>query len=349
MNARHDPSHAAVRRAGGLALCLVAAVSAMSASSCVVLKAASSIDDVFMSEEDTALAAAALPVLIKGSEAILEASPKDQGAIVQAASLYVMYGSAFVQGAASALPAERFEEKTQANRRAAALFMRALRILEPALERRAPGSVAVLLERPPLGSVAKPTPPAAVAASTAVPFETDPGKIAAAKAAAISKTKASDVPLLYWTAAALLARFSIDPLDLEYGRALGAAPALLDRAELLSPGWNGGAVDEIRVSFYAGVPDYMGGGLDKAEAAWNRAVKAAGGPTPSLLVAYADAICVPKDDYRAWKKALEQAIDPSLAVPRAATLASTLARDRARLMLSRAEEYFIVIEGDEAP
>jgi len=284
-------------------------------SSCAIIGAASKIDDVLMAEEDPAIAAGALPTMIVASEALSEADPKNQSKAVTTASLYVMYANAFVQGPAAALPDERFEERQAAYDRAGALYRRAYRLLQSTLDRRLPGFV-----------------------ESAVDGKAD-----------MSKLKKSDVPLLYWTSAAVLAAFGLNPLDFESARYLGAASAFMARAAELDPGWNGGAVHALYVPYYASMPDYLGGDKAKALAAYEKALEYSKGKSAALFVTYATSICVPADDYAGYKAALERAlsIDPA-SVPEN-RLATVIARADARRLLASAGNYFILPEGKEEP
>lgn len=267
-----------------------------------------------MHEEDPALAATALPTLMKLSEALLEGNPRDQGAVVQTASLYVMYGSAFLEGGAEALPAERFEEKRETSLRALALYRRAFRLLGPALERRSPGILAL---------------------------ETYAGSDEKAEKG-FGRFTTRDIPLLYWSAASLLAAFAVNPLDLETAGRIGLAQALLKRALELDPGWDRGTLQELALTVYASFPDYLGGDLAAAEEAYRRGLEYSAGGSASLYVTYAGTVCVSRDDYQAFRASLEAAlaIDPRARPD--SRLATVLAQTKARRMLDRIDDYFFI-------
>lgn len=283
---------------------------------------------VFLREEDPVLAADTFPLLIKASEILLEGSPQDQSKLVATASLYVMYGSAFIQGEAEFLPDSRYEERQEAMRRSGTYFARALRLLEPALERRAPGLVAAL-------SAPKTGP-----GSGTMP---DPAR------ALLGKLGKADVPLLYWTAAALLSEYSLDPLAMANARVLRIAPPLLSRAQALEPGWNQGSVEELFVSLYASLPDYLGGGMDKAELAWNQAYAYSKGSSVSLYIARALYWDVPADDYPAFRKHLEEALAVDVSASPDSRLATELAKRRARRILAAQDQYFLTIPPGSTP
>ncbi len=130
---------------------------------------------------------------------------------------------------------------------------------------------------------------------------------------------------------------------------LGAAPFFLARAAELDPGWNGGAIFGIYVSYYGSMPSYLGGDLAKAEAAYQRALGYSKGGSASLYVSYATSVCVPKEDYQGFKDALGRAIaiDPNAAPEN--RLETILAQKNARRLLAEAGKYFILSEGDSTP
>jgi predicted anti-sigma-YlaC factor YlaD len=281
-------------------------------SSCALIGAASKIDDVLMAEEDPAIAEGALPTMIVASEALSEADPRNQDKAVTTASLYVMYANAFVQGPAAALSDERFEERQTAYERAGALYRRAYRLLQATLERRLPGYIQALMD----------------------------GK------ADLAKLKKKDVPLMYWTSAAVLAAFGLNPLDFESARYLGLASTLMKRAVELDPGWNGGAVYALYVPYYASLPEYLGGDPKKALEAYEKALEYSKGKSAALFVSYATSICAPANDYKGYVSALKRAlsIDPA-SVPEN-RLATIIAQKDARRLLASAEDYFMLSEGE---
>ena len=293
-------------------LVAAATVAAIILGSCAVIGAASKVQTVLTSEEDPEIAAAALPTFIMASEALLEADPTNQDKAVTTASLYVMYANAFVQGPASAFPDARFEEKQVAFDRAGALYRRAFRLLSAALDRRSPGVV-----------------------EAAVAGKPD-----------LSRMRKVDVPLLYWSAVSTLAGFGLNPLDFKSAHYLGTAPLFLARAAELDPGWNAGAIYGIYMSYYAGLPSFLGGDLAKAEEAYKKALGYSKGGTASLFVSYASSICVPKEDLAGYKAALGKAlaIDPNTAPE--SRLETVLAQKNARRLLAEAEKYFMIPEGE---
>jgi predicted anti-sigma-YlaC factor YlaD len=281
-----------------------------------VLRAATKVQTVLENEEDPEIAGEALPTFIMASEALLEADPTNQSKVVTTASLYIMYANAFVQGPASALSDERFEERQVGYDRAGALYRRAFRLLSGALDRRVPGLVEAAVD----------------------------GK------AQLSKLGKADVPLLYWSAVSVLAGFGLNPLDFKSAHYLALAPAFLARAETLDPSWDKGAIYGIYVSYYAGMPSYLGGDMAKAEAAYQKALEYSKGGTASLFVSYATSICVPKGDEAGFKASLQKALAIDPEALGGGRLETVLAQRDAKRLLANIGNYFEDDqEGDSNP
>jgi hypothetical protein len=197
---------------------------------------------VFTGDSDPELVGDALPFAIKMYEALLDQAPDHQGLILSTGSLLVMYANAFVQGPAEFLPSPRFKDRQAARERAKKLYLRGVGILQGGLERKYPG----------IGG-------ASVEAGTLAPL--------------LAKTKAADVPLLYWTAAGTLSAFSLDPFDFSLSRRVPVCLAYIDRAYELEPGFNNGALDDFYVLAYASLPPGMGGDPSRVELHFARALE----------------------------------------------------------------------------
>lgn len=304
------------------------AVFLLSFNSCVIFQAARAvqgIQEALTAESDFGLAAGALPTLIKVQEGLLAASPEDQGTIVGTAQLYIMYGNAFVQGPAQDLPSREFEKKRSEDLRARNLYRRAFVLLEPALNRKAPGIVETFRKG-----------------------QTDKDGLPAGAKAMLARFGKADVAMMYWSAASILAAFSIDPLDMRESSIVSLAKAFLDRGLELDPAYDNGTLQDLAVSVYGSFPPELGGDKARAESAFRKGMEITGGRSPGLYVTYAATICVPNDDYAGFKKNLDAAlaIDPE-ANPKS-RLMTLITQNSARRMLAHAEDYFLSIPGDGA-
>ncbi len=280
----------------------------LSMSSCALLRAGDTVTAAFMSESDPQLARDAFPTMIKAAEALYLADPRDAGKATLTASLYVMYASAFLEGDAFLLPDDDYDAKRALTARANALYLRAAGLLRPFVSATAPGV-----------------------------FRVD-GSYDAPPEAELARFSRDDVPLLYWTAASILAGFSSDPMNFDNAALVGAALALFERARELDPDWNGGALHELAITVYGSLPRDLGGDEDKARGAFEAAKTATGSGAPGPYLAYAQAVCVARGDEAGFRAALETAL--SLSDRPEAALMDSLARRKASRLLGDIRLYF---------
>lgn len=269
---------------------------------------------VFTGDDDPELVADALPFAIKMYESLLANLPEHDGLALTTGSMLVMYANAFVQEPAES--EDDYEARKRQLARAKRLYLRAYDVLVPRLEARRPGICA---------------------------SDDD------TRRKALERCDREDVPFLYWSAAATAAAVALDPLDIRLGARLPLARDRMARAYELDPGFNRGAIDDFYISFYAGLPAGMGGGMAKAERHFELAVERSGGAAASPYVSAAAAIAVPRQDYALFKSLLGKAIalDPD-AYPDM-RLANIIARRKAERLAAAAEYLFIVTDDSPTP
>lgn len=277
-------------------------------SSCAVLKAGDYASEAFMREPDPAMAEAALPTMIKASEALSLADPKSESKAISTASLYLMYANAFLEGESFLLPDEDFDRKRSLSTRASGLYGRAFSLLSPFVEKRLPGL-----------------------------FALDYGPYPGSRAP-LSRFGKNDVPLLYWTAASVLAGFAADPMDFDNASRVAGALAMFERATELEPGWNGGALHELGITIYSSLPAELGGDMRKARAAFAAATANPLDRSPGAYVAYAYSICVKAGDKPAFEAALAEAL--SMPSRPETALMDALARRKAQKLIEDIRSYF---------
>ena len=266
--------------------------------------------DVFTGDSDPELVGGALPFAIKLYETLLAQNPDHQGLLITTGSLFVMYANAFIQGPAEMLDSvDYFDERIEGMDRAKKLYLRGYALLNSALGKKFPG----------FGT-------ATVEAGTIQPL--------------LAKCKKDDVALLYWTVAGGLAAYSIDVFDFELGSSIPEWGAMIARAYELDPDFNNGAIDDFYIQFYAALPENLGGDKAKAEIHFKRALEKGGGHAAGPYVSYAKSICIPAQDYDAFKENLERALEIDPDEEPSARLVNILAQRKARYMLDTAYEYF---------
>ena len=266
--------------------------------------------DVFTGDSDPQLVGDALPFAIKMYEALLSQNPNHQGLLLTTGSLFIMYANAYVQGPAEMLDTiDYYQERHAALDRAKNLYLRGYGILLSALDKKFPGFSAASANDGSLNSF-------------------------------LNKCKKDDVPLLYWTVAGGLSAYSIDVFDFNLSSNIPVWGAMIARAYELDPDFNNGAIDDFYVLFYASLPDTLGGDKAKAETHFNLALEKSRGLAAGPYISYAMAVCVPAQDYDAFKENLEKAlaIDPD-ADP-SNRLMNIISQRKARHLLDTAYEYF---------
>jgi predicted anti-sigma-YlaC factor YlaD len=264
---------------------------------------------VFTGDDDPELVGDALPFAVKMYESLLVKAPDHEGLILTTGSLFVMYANAFVQAPAETLPRDRFAERKENLERAKRLYLRGRGILVDGLERKHPG----------FRSSAK------------------DGTLSAF----LARMRKDDVPLLYWSAAAAMAAFSLDPFDVQLSVRLPEARALMARAYELDPGFGNGMIDDFYISYYGSLPDGLGGDKALALKHFKLAVEKTKGLSAGPFVSYAQAVSVPAQDYAGFKKLLEQALAIDVAADPSNRLANVLSQRRARFLLSSAQDLFL--------
>jgi len=272
---------------------------------------------VFTGDDDVQLVGDAIPFAIKLYESLLSANPNHPGLILTTGSLFVMYANAFVQGPADLLPRSQYAERQEAQARAKKLYIRGADLLSAGLAKKYPGFEKATRDTLP---------------------------------AILAKMKKDDVPSLYWSAAGYLAAFALNPMDMNLGVRIPELIALIDRAYELDPDFNSGALNDFYVLFYASIPVSMVGYKDEADVKDHKkevadnfelSLKKSGGLLAGPYISYAQAVCVPAQDYAAFKENLEKALAIDPYADAFNRLVNVINQRKARYLLDNATLYFI--------
>ena len=272
---------------------------------------------VFTGDSDPQLVGDALPFTIKMYESLLDSTPRHQGLMLVTGSLFVMYANAYVHGPAEMLPPEEWETRDAEMARAKKLYLRGTEILNNALNAKHKGFDKAAAREDTLQ-------------------------------AALKKFKKDDVGLLYWTVAGGLAAYSIDVLDFDLSVRIPQWKAMILRAYELNPDFDGTALDEFLLLFYASLPEIMGGDKDLARRHFLRAQEKTGGTSVGAYVSYAQSICVPAQDYDTFADYLEKALAVDSDADPSTRLVTVINQRKARWLLDNAYNYFsfLPIPGD---
>lgn len=268
---------------------------------------------VYETDDDIPLIGDALPFSLKFIETLLAQSPEHPGLLLAACKGYTLYAYVYIQQAAEMEFDDNVAKQRDASARAKRLLLRALGYGLRGLESCHTGFGAAL------------------------------GKDPAAAAAALKKR---DVPLAYWTAAALGLAIGSDKGDAEMIARLPEVDALLSRVLALDDAYDAGAPHEFMLSFASSRP---GPAPDPAvlKRHFDRALALSGGNRASLFVAWAEAVSVKGQDRADFKAKLALALSADAAGrEEALKLANAVARRRAAWLLGRADVLFLSDESD---
>jgi predicted anti-sigma-YlaC factor YlaD len=263
----------------------------------------------YASDDDPDLVRDAVPFGLKTMEALLETHPEHEGLLTSLASGFTQYSFAFVDDEADALEmAGKPAQARPVRERARRLYLRARDYGLRGLEARHKGSAAKLREIRDL----EPT------------------------LAALNK---DDLPLVYWTAASWALAIGSGLDDMALVAQLPAPGALMQRALAIDEAWDQGSLHEFFVSWEparAPTPE----GFAAAKRHLDRALELSRGKRLGPLVAYAEAVCVPKQDRAEFDRLLRQVLAADARADAPNRLANVLAQRRARMLLDHAEDLF---------
>ena len=262
----------------------------------------------FASDDDPELIAVAIPFSLKLMESLLASSPSHRGLLLATTSGFTQYAYAFVQQEAEQLEDRDMARAAEVRTRARKLYLRArdygLRGLETRHAR--------------FGERLRADPLATVRAATV-----------------------TEVPLLYWTAAAWGAAISLSKDDPEIVADQGLVEALIDRALELDERFDNGAIHGFLISYELARQGARGDPNERARGHFDRAVSLTGGQLASPYVSLAEGVSLSRQDRREFESLLHQAlaIDPN-ARPEW-RLVNLIVQRRARWLLSRADQLFL--------
>jgi len=257
----------------------------------------------FAQDDDPQLVREAVPFSLKAIEILIEASPKNPNLLLAACRGFTQYSYAFVQQDADRLEDKDVKAAFVQRERARKLYRRA----------RDYGLRGLEVRHPDVRTVA-------------------PGALAA-----MSK---SDVPLLYWTAAAWAGEIALSKENPDAVADVPQMLALADRAAALDDTYAEGAIPTLLIALEMVRQGGAGDPAARARARFDRALVLSGNAQASPYLSLAESVAVPLQDKAQFEALLAQAlaIDPD-AVPRH-RLANLVLQDRARWLLLQRDSLF---------
>jgi predicted anti-sigma-YlaC factor YlaD len=268
----------------------------------------------FASDEDPELVKAAVPFSLKLMESLLAESPNHPGLLFATASGFAQYAYAFVQ-----LDADKLEETDvgaagDLRVRARKLYLRAFRYGVRGLE----------VKHRDFEKALRADPQAAVRTATT-----------------------RDVPLLYWSGVSLAAAISLSKDDPNLIADLPIAEAMVDRALELNEKYDSGAIHSFLITYEMSRQNAPGDPAARARKHFDRAVQLSGGQQAGPFVALAESVSVQKQDVKEFKSLLERALAIDSDARPEWRLVNLIMQRRARWLLSRTEDLFLMSDKKE--
>ena len=154
-------------------------------------------------------------------------------------------------------------------------------------------------------------------------------------------TSAKEVPLLYWTAASWGEAISLSKDNPDLIADQPIVEALIDRAYVLAPDFEAGAIDGFLITYEPSRQGAKGDPLARSREHFARAVALSRGQLAGPYVSLAETVSVQKQDRAEFQSLLNRAlaVDPD-ARPEW-RLENLLMQRRARWLLARVDELFV--------
>ena len=265
----------------------------------------------FASDDDPELIRAAAPFSLKAIESVLAGNPNHVGLLTAAARGFTQYAYAFVQQEGEAQEATDIARATQTLERARRLYrrgrdygLRGLQVAHPGL----------------------------------------PAQLHRDARSAVAGTTRTDVPLLYWTAAAWAALINLSKDAPQIVAEVPSMQALIDRAAELDEAWDAGAIHTFLISYEPARQGASGDALARSQAHFERALALTEGRQAAPFVALAETVAVSRQDRVQFEALLNQALGVDVDARPQWRLANLVMQRRARWLLSRTEELIATPE-----
>lgn len=262
----------------------------------------------FTSDDDPELVRDALPFSLKLMESLLAETPRHRGLLLTLGSGFTQYGFAFVQQEAERAEDDDLDRSRELSIRARRLYWRGRNYALRGLEVAHPGFTNALRANPRL---------------------------------AVQAANASDVAFLYWSAvgwAGAIAQAKDDP------SMVGDLPqveALIERALQVDESWNKGTLHGLMITFEMSRTTGTGDPVERATRHFQRATELGGHSVAGPYVAFAESVCVPREDRAQFERLLQQALAINPDDDPTSRLENLIHQRRARWLLHRIDKLFL--------
>jgi predicted anti-sigma-YlaC factor YlaD len=266
---------------------------------------------VYESDEDPELVRDALPVMLKIMEQLGEGLPDHKGIHLALVRSFTSYSAGFLEEDGDRLNETAVDKARVIYLRSRKMSLRAYRYGLKGLEISTPGFTKA--------------------------FD---GSSREERARVLALVKKEDVPLLYWTAAALGSAIAVSKDDMHLVGDLPLVEALMKRALELDESYGEGAVHEFFITWDGSHSAAQGGGAQKARSHMERALQLSKNKKLSPYVAYAEAVDVDAQNKKEFTELLEKVVAYDVDSDLPHRLVNILAQRRAKWLLSRTGDLF---------
>jgi len=263
---------------------------------------------VYATDNDPELVGEALPFSLKTVESLLLEVPEHRGLLLTAASGFTQYSYAWVDREGFAIEDADPHRAAQLKLRAKNLYLRGRSYALRAVNLRQPDFVSDLRHD---------------AERALSPFSKD------------------NIPELYWLALSWAAAIATDTSDMGLVADLNLVDAIMRRCLELDEGFDDGALHEFMIAWQGGRSPLQGGGADSARQHFDRAIALAGDIRVGGLVSLAESVSVIEQNRAEFERLLEQALAFNVDAHPPTRLANLVAQRRARVLLSRVDNFFL--------
>jgi predicted anti-sigma-YlaC factor YlaD len=265
----------------------------------------------FAADDDPDFVKQAVPFGLKTMEAVLAEVPDHQALRRAAASGFAQYSFAFIQMDADEAEAGDFAQAEALRARARRMYLRARNHGLAGLEATHRGFT---------------------------------NHLASAPREAVRVLKRTDVPLLYWTAVAWGGAISLSKDQPGTISEIPHMEALIDRALELDESYDQGAIHGFLISYELARSDQPADAQERARKHFVRAVELSQGRQVAPYVSFAEAVSVQTQNPAEFDELLAKALAINPDAFASSRLANLIYQRRARWLLGRRDELFLIPE-----
>jgi predicted anti-sigma-YlaC factor YlaD len=263
---------------------------------------------VYASDEDIELVGAALPFSLKTIEGLLVEVPDHKGLLITAASGFTQYSYVYVDLEALELEPANPDRAAELKLRAKKLYLRGRSYALRAVELTQSHFIQELRRDP---------------------------------EATLAGFTEKNIPELYWLSLSWAAAIAADKSDMGMVADLNLIEPIMQRCLELDESYDKGALHEFMISYQGGRSPMQGGGPALAREHFARARELSGDIRVNSLVSLADSVSIGEQNRNEFELLLQQALDFNVDIYPQTRLANLVSQKRARLLLSRSDNYFL--------